>query len=55
MTTKRHLGLPIPAALLCGLLGWLAISPGVADAADPPVQQVPVTAAQAQIQDVPEY
>ena len=46
----------IPTVLLGGVLLWRVGSPGIATAADPaPASSVPVTAAAAQVQDVPEF
>ena len=56
MTVKRGVGLLIPTVLLGGVLLWRVGSPGIATAADPaPASSVPVTAAAAQVQDVPEF
>jgi multidrug efflux system membrane fusion protein len=56
MTIKRGLGLFIPTMLLGGVLLWRLVGAGAASAADPvPTPSVPVTAAAAQVRDVPEF
>ncbi len=60
MTIKRCVGLLVPTVLLGAALGaalgWRLPGSGIANAADqPPGQSVPVTTAQAQVQNVPDY
>jgi membrane fusion protein, multidrug efflux system len=55
MTLKRSAWLIAPV-LLTGFLGWRALVPDPADAADPqPPPPIPVQTAQARIEDVPVY
>ncbi|HEY4044872.1 MAG TPA: efflux RND transporter periplasmic adaptor subunit [Rhodopila sp.] len=57
MTARRTLGLlAVVIALGSGYVGWRAMAPGAADAADPaPAPSVPVGTAVATIHDVPVY
>ena len=56
MKIKLGLGVLLPTVLLAGFIAWRLTNSGAAVAADPPPpQQVPVTTAVTQVQDMPEY